>query len=96
MNLTVNEAIDLVTGIEDHQDFKNIRNCELILSPPYPYLDLVKSMTDDSPNILLAAQQNCHHEPKGAFTGEVAASMLHGLGSGLCNHWSFRKKTIFC
>jgi triosephosphate isomerase len=27
--------------------------------------------------------QNCHHEPKGAFTGEIAASMVKSLG---CTH----------
>jgi triosephosphate isomerase len=27
--------------------------------------------------------QNCHHEPKGAFTGEIAASMVKALG---CTH----------
>ena len=79
MNLTVNEVIDLISGIEDHPTFQSITTSQLILAPPFPYLDLVKSMTDDQSNVFLAAQ-NCHHENAGAYTGEVSAAMLHSLG----------------
>jgi triosephosphate isomerase len=52
-------------------------NVEIVVAPPAPYLHHAK--TNLKHNIQVAAQ-NCYKADKGAFTGEVSASMLKDLG----------------
>jgi triosephosphate isomerase len=54
---------------------------EVLLCPPYTAIDVVREAVAGT-RILVGAQ-NVHGEPKGAFTGEVAASMLIEAG---CTH----------
>ena len=51
---------------------------DLAVCPPFVYLDPVAKAVAGS-NIALGAQ-NIYHEPKGAFTGEISAAMLCGIG----------------
>ncbi|MEX2027325.1 MAG: triose-phosphate isomerase [Pirellulaceae bacterium] len=51
---------------------------EIAVCPPSVYLEAVRGALGQSP-IGLGAQ-NCHHEAKGAFTGEVAPQMLVDIG----------------
>jgi len=51
---------------------------EVMIAPPYTALDVVRSVIDGSA-IQLGAQ-NLHWEAKGAFTGEISASMLVEAG----------------
>ncbi|HZL89978.1 MAG TPA: triose-phosphate isomerase [Pirellulaceae bacterium] len=51
---------------------------DIAVCPPAVYLEAVRGAIDKSP-IGLGAQ-NCHHEAKGAFTGEVAPQMLLDVG----------------
>jgi triosephosphate isomerase len=51
---------------------------DIAVCPPAVYLEAVRTALGNSP-IELGAQ-NCHHEAKGAFTGEVAPQMLVDLG----------------
>jgi triosephosphate isomerase len=53
-------------------------NCEVAVAPPYVCLERVAGVIKGT-NIRLAAQ-NLYFEPKGAFTGEIAADMLVDLG----------------
>jgi triosephosphate isomerase len=48
------------------------------ICPPYPYLQLVKKLCSNT-NMKVGAQNVSQHD-SGAFTGEVAASMLSDLG----------------
>ena len=48
------------------------------VAPPFCFLAPVKEVLEGSPVELIA--QDCHPEPKGAFTGAVSASMLASLG----------------
>ena len=52
--------------------------CDVLLCPPYPYLDSVRHAL--AGHALLLGAQNCSDEPGGAFTGQVSASMLADLG----------------
>ncbi len=52
--------------------------CDVIVSPPFPYLSLVQQLTAGT-GIGLAGQ-NCSEYGQGAHTGEVAADMLVDLG----------------
>jgi triosephosphate isomerase (TIM) len=51
---------------------------DMAVCPPAVYLEAVRIALAGSP-IGLGAQ-NCHHEPKGAFTGEIAPQMLVDIG----------------
>ena len=51
---------------------------EVVIAPAFPSLTAVAAVLRGS-EIALAAQ-NVHHEPQGAFTGEVAAGMLRDAG----------------
>ena len=52
--------------------------CEVAVCPPYPYLGQVQSLFSGS-SLVWGAQSVSEH-PSGAFTGEVAASMLLEFG----------------
>jgi len=71
------EALRLVKGIAAVQLPKNI---ELIIAPPFVYLDLVKKNL--AKDIKLAAQ-NISWAERGAYTGEISAMMLKNIG---CSH----------
>jgi triosephosphate isomerase (TIM) len=52
---------------------------EVIVFPPFVYLDAVRSALGPSPRVQLGAQ-DCYHAEKGAFTGEIAPTMLKDIG----------------
>ena len=76
MNGTLAEARALVQAVRD--GLKRPRGVEIALCPPFTALGTVGAALAGSP-ILLGAQ-NCHWEPRGAFTGEVSAEMLAEAG----------------
>lgn len=77
MNTTVAEGVelaqDLVSKINEVPTDVN-----LIIAPPFTHLVPVSQVIEGS-NIALSAQ-NCADEVKGAYTGEVSASMLKSVG----------------
>ncbi len=81
MNKTFEEAIDLVSEqIIAFRNDKLPKDIEVIFAPPFPFLKTV-SVLIDIPHVHVAAQ-NCYIEEKGAFTGEVSASMIRSSGAG--------------
>ena len=72
MNKTVAEARLLVS--EMGRGLKEIKGVEKVLCPPFPSLVAVNALLQGT-DIGLGAQ-NMHWEEKGAFTGEVAPSMV--------------------
>lgn len=75
MNKTNSEAILLVNEIAASNIPSDVT---VIVSPPFPFLYLVKEQTKNT-SIKVAAQ-NCHSKEDGAFTGEVSAKMLASIG----------------
>lgn len=71
MNTDLNQAIDLVDQINSLEFNKNV---QLIVFPPFPFLQNVSIKCADS--VLQVGAQNCSKESNGAFTGEVSAEML--------------------
>ena len=53
----------------------------ILMCPPFTSLPVVRSVVDGT-NIMVGAQ-NCHFEPKGAFTGEISLNMIKQLE---CTH----------
>lgn len=72
MNKTVAEARELVANLAPK--LREIRGVDKVLCPPFPSLLAVSALLPGT-DIGLGAQ-NMHWEAKGAFTGEVAASMV--------------------
>src|SRR5262245_30755934 len=52
--------------------------CELVVCPPATLLAPLAEIVDNSP-VRLGAQ-DCHHQPSGAYTGDVSAAMLADIG----------------
>ncbi len=52
---------------------------EVVVAPPFVYLDSV-STTKNSSKAFCMGAQDVHHEKLGAFTGEVSLSMLQNFG----------------
>jgi len=77
MNLDYAQAMALVNGIMQMTD-DNMKT-RIVLAPPFPYLALVEMESKLRTNIFVAAQ-NCSDKTGGAFTGEVAVSMLRSIG----------------
>lgn len=78
MNLSRGQSVELARALAEHVARGPARPAELVVCPPYVYLDAVRQTLEGSP-ISLGAQ-NLYHEPNGAFTGEISASMLVDLG----------------
>jgi len=92
MNLDYAQAMALVDGIMQMTD-DNMKT-RIILAPPFPYLALIEMQSKMRTNIFIAAQ-NCSDKAGGAYTGEVAVSMLRSIGvEGVITGHSERR-TIF-
>jgi triosephosphate isomerase len=76
MNLTVREAVTLVNDLKGR--LADPSGIDVVVSPPFTALADVGRAISGSP-IELGAQ-SMHWEPRGAFTGEIAAPMLWDLG----------------
>lgn len=75
MNTGLAEAAALAASIRDAAS--RISGVEILLCPPFTALAAVRDAVKGS-SIKLGAQ-NMHHQPSGAFTGEIAPTMLQGL-----------------
>ena len=77
MNLDKSSSENLVKEIlESTQEKKDI---QIVLSPPFIYLEQVVKDCVSRPDVLIAAQ-NCSAYDNGAFTGEVSTNMLKSIG----------------
>lgn len=77
MNTLPAEGVELAKGVAEGK--KSICDCvNFIVCPPFTHLSQVVE-TLRGTGVAVGAQ-NCADEPKGAYTGEVAASMIAALG----------------
>jgi triosephosphate isomerase (TIM) len=82
MNCTFQQGEKLLCEILD-ADIKLADHQLTIFAVPYPYLLMTRSEVEEEWNYTVAAQ-NCHHKKSGAYTGEVAAEMLHSMNINYC------------
>lgn len=73
MNTDPNFGENFIKNLENRAFPEDV---EVIIGVPYISLS---SMSKLASKIEIAAQ-NCHQEDKGAYTGEISASMLHSVG----------------
>lgn len=83
MNLTFDEAQELVDGILDRLEEQQELDCEVIICPPFPYLEMLTDMEFEEQRFNVGAQ-NCNAYDKGAYTGEVSAKMLKSIDVDYC------------
>jgi triosephosphate isomerase (TIM) len=75
MNGTLEETTALLAGIIAWWDDK-YRGVEIAVCPPFTAIGkALETLTSRGVQVAVGAQ-NCHHEAKGAFTGEISARML--------------------
>jgi triosephosphate isomerase len=91
MNLSLNEARNLLTGIKGAQiDFNRV---DVLVAPPFTTLQLAQTILTGT-NILIAGQ-NMHWESEGAFTGEISPLMLKEAGCGHVILGHSERRTLF-
>jgi len=76
MNKTLKEGMELASAVEQLAG-QGPENVEVIIAPPFIHLSEVRKLIS---RVKLSAQ-NCASESHGAFTGEVAASMIRSAGA---------------
>lgn len=76
MNKTLEEGAQLVSDVLAQLPALRGR---VVFATPYIHLSTVASHLKGREGVYLAAQ-NCHQEEKGAYTGEISASMLRSVG----------------
>ncbi|MCK9203020.1 MAG: triose-phosphate isomerase [Bacteroidales bacterium] len=82
MNKTFKEAEKLITEIADALDDIPLDNKEVILCPPYLYLEMAADVAEEA-NFSVGAQ-NCYPADCGAYTGETSPVMLQSLHVDYC------------
>ena len=76
MNLDRKSAVALAEAVA--REAEKYSGIELAVCPPACYLDAVGQAIEGS-RLALGAQ-NVYHQPNGAFTGEISATMLCDMG----------------
>lgn len=79
MNLNHLEAIEVVQKLSYNLDSTDYDAVEIVLCPPFTALRSVQTVIDADKLRFGLGAQNCHWQPKGAFTGEISPSMLKKL-----------------
>ncbi|MEO0044535.1 MAG: hypothetical protein RL329_3983 [Bacteroidota bacterium] len=75
MNKTAPEALLLAKEMAQQNLPSDVT---VILATPALYLQNIRQVLGDKKG-LYAAAQNCHHESRGAFTGEISAEMIQSI-----------------
>ena len=76
MNTDLESGMLLAGAVADQ--FDSCDCCDIVIYPPFLYLQAVDSVIDQS--MISLGAQDIWHEPNGAFTGEISADMLNEIG----------------
>jgi triosephosphate isomerase len=76
MNTDLESGMLLAGAVADQ--FDSCDCCDVVLYPPFLYLQAVDSVIDQS--MVSLGAQDIWHAPNGAFTGEISADMLKEIG----------------
>ena len=82
MNKLFPQADDLVNSIAEELRNYDTTDVDVIVCPPFPYLELVSDVSEDGD--FFTGAQNVSKFENGAYTGEVSATMLKSLGVDYC------------
>jgi len=86
MNTDSRSSVELAKGVVDGSTELVGRDVDVAVCPPFVYLQAVARAVSSS-SVAVGAQ-DVYYEAKGAFTGEISASMLKDTGCtyALCGH----------
>lgn len=82
MNKSFFEAEELVAQVAEGIEMLNLEGKEVVLCPPFPYLEMATDIAEESR--FSVGAQNVYPEDSGAFTGEVSPLMLESLDVSFC------------
>ncbi|HAL65483.1 MAG TPA: triose-phosphate isomerase [Bacteroidales bacterium] len=82
MNLSFEEAEELVSSIADQLEEIDLEETEVVICPPYPYLEMALDIAIES--VFSVGAQNISQFDNGAYTGEVSARMLASMDVDYC------------
>jgi triosephosphate isomerase len=82
MNKNFAEAEDLLAEIAEALDLSMPENTEVVLCPPFPYLEMATDIAEEAAFSIGA--QNVYPADSGAFTGEISPVMLASLEVDYC------------
>ncbi len=77
MNTVLEEGVELANQVNELLKGKKA-NCEVIICVPFTHLVSVNGVIDEP---LKLGAENCSEHDKGAYTGEVSASMVKSTGA---------------
>lgn len=77
MNTVLEEGVELASQVND-QLKEHKAKCEVVICVPFTHLVSVKGVIDEP---LKLGAENCSEHVKGAYTGEVSASMVKSTGA---------------
>lgn len=82
MNKTFNEADELISELMEKLESTDLKDTQMIICPPFPYLEMASDYSDDS--YFAVGAQNVSDQESGAYTGEVSAAMLESMEIDYC------------
>ena len=82
MNKNFLEAEELVAKIADALETRKLKNTEVVICPPFPYLELATDIACEAK--FSVGAQNVYPDDSGAFTGEVSPVMLESMEVEYC------------
>ncbi len=89
--VTFKEAESLFVSV--NKGIKKTKGSEVIVCPPFVYLDFLKKNQKGKKGKIRLGAQNCSYQEKGAFTGEISPVMLKKIGCEyvILGHFERRK-----
>ncbi len=78
MNTTLEEGVELANNVNTLLKGKKA-NCDVIVCVPFTHLTSVNAVLE--PELVKLGAENCSEHAKGAYTGEVSASMVKSTGA---------------
>lgn len=79
MNTTLEEGVELANNVNALLKGKKA-NCDVIVCVPFTHLTSANAVLE--PELVSLGAENCSEHAKGAYTGEVSASMVKSTGAG--------------
>lgn len=78
-NTTVQEGVELAKSVSELVTISGVKDVVVVLGTPFTHITSVVAAVDTK--LVGVAAQNCAAEAKGAFTGEVSATMVKSTGA---------------
>lgn len=95
MNLNHFEAIQQVQKLSYLVTDDDLEHVEVSIHPPFTDIRSVQTVLESDRIGMALGAQNCHYEPSGAFTGEVAPDMLAKLHVAYVIVGHSERRTLF-